>query len=159
MYHIETQLCTKDYKIHGSHHRILDDKEAVASFSEENLYHYIGDKVRVAIRRIYDKDYMFPKVINISDISSQDADYAMYNTCGYLENVTWSTDPSLKLEGDFVPDQEDNEYCKSILNLLNLNDERLCFEHVVDDDLNIIFIKPYIVVELNGFYGRYKYYL
>ena len=43
--------------------------------------------------------------------------------------------------------------------LIESDRENIFFEPIADDDLQILYIRPYILVSLDGFYGTYKYYL
>lgn len=164
--HIKTEPVTNDYKIHGSHNRILDDPYFEKNFSRDNLY--FDGSLRVVIRNTYDKSWYAPKIITISDMTTQDDSRVLYNICGTLDNATYSFTKrdgnrvgDLVIEGDFVSTsiEQNRKYTESLFNIIESTKDNIYFEHVVNDEGKVLFIRPYILVSLDGFYGQYKYYL
>lgn len=158
---IETTSFGKDYKVHGCHNRSFDNEKLLSEFGDDNIVTTDSSNtpvIWVNMRKTYDDNWKAPKIITIKDISEQDSSRDQLETVGYIDFISWDVDPEahyLVLKGFF------NNFEKPSRNLETLmqSGNKIYFEPVADDELKIQYIRPYILVSLEGFYGQYKYYL
>ena len=159
---ITTTSFGKDYKVHGSHNRSFDNEKLLREFNDLNIKHVDCNNepiIYVTMRKTYDELWRPSKILSISDISDQDSSIQPI-IIGYMDKLSWDIDPEqhdLIITGNYN-DYGDNKF-QNLERIMTQCSGGLYFEPVADDNLIIETIRPYILVGLDGFYGKYKYYL
>ena len=163
--HISTTSFKKDYKVHGCHNRSFDDEKLLESFSYENFKNRNAlnePKVPVLLRHTYtDPFWNPPMIISIGQMSMADGNIDNYTEVGAVNQLSYTVDPE---QHDLIISGEYMDYLgcpkeRSVENLSARCGMSLYFEPTANDNLEIMYIRPYILVSINGFGGVYKYYL
>lgn len=166
---ITTTGFKKDYKIHGCHNRSFDNEKLLSEFDENNFHDvnsFNEPRVYIFIRGNYEHGWKRPTIVNISQINTQCTKFEQLTLFGFIDDITWKInveEHDLVLSGltTVYPPVVEN-YKNPYMNLDELvgsDSDNIFFEPIADDNLQILYIRPYILVSLDGFYGTYKYYL
>ena len=163
--YISTTSFKKDYKVHGCHNRSFDNEELLKSFSYKNFkcVNVLNKpSVPVLLRHTYpDPQWNPPKAITIGQMSMADSNIDNYTEVGSVNQLSYTVDPE---EHDLIISGEYNDYLncpdeRSVEKLITRCRKSLYFEPTANENLQILYIRPYILVSIDGFGGIYKYYL
>lgn len=165
---ITTTGFKKDYKIHGCHNRSFDNEKLLSEFDENNFIDvnsFNEPRVYIFIHSKYEYGWKRPKSVNISQINTQHTKFEQLTLAGFIDDITWQVnvqEHDLVISGltTVYPSVENykNPYM-DLDELIESDRDNIFFEPIANNDLEILYIRPYVLVSLDGFYGTYKYYL
>lgn len=165
---ITTTGFKKDYKIHGCHNRSFDNEKLLSEFDENNFIDvnsFNEPRVYIFTHSKYEYGWKRPKSVNISQINTQHTKFEQLTLAGFIDDITWQVnvqEHDLVISGltTVYPSVENykNPYM-DLDELIESDRDNIFFEPIANNDLEILYIRPYVLVSLDGFYGTYKYYL
>lgn len=165
---ITTTGFKKDYKIHGCHNRSFDNEKLLSEFDENNFIDvnsFNKPRVYIFTHSKYEYGWKRPKSVNISQINTQHTKFEQLTLAGFIDDITWQVnvqEHDLVISGltTVYPSVENykNPYM-DLDELIESDRDNIFFEPIANNDLEILYIRPYVLVSLDGFHGTYKYYL